>query len=138
MRLTTGAAAASIVAVIGLIWTVSQLYGALDVAFARIYSDNPERDIVRRTARGFAVVGILAAIILGFIVAATLATTLDSVGGIDIPLASSMARIASSIPFLCLVAIGAVYVVYRALPPRRRGAARRSSRRSPSGSPSSS
>ena len=50
--LSHGAASTSILGVLGLVWTVSQLYGALDVAFARIYSTDPERDIVNRTARG--------------------------------------------------------------------------------------
>ena len=57
--ISSGAVAASVLGLIGVVWTVSQLYGALDVAFARIFSDAPERDIVRRTARGFLVVGII-------------------------------------------------------------------------------
>jgi membrane protein len=116
--ITDGAVAASIIGVIGLIWTVSQLYGALDVAFARIYSDTPERDIVRRTARGFLVVGLLAAVILGFVVAATLAAAVDAATPGDIPFASSLAALAGSLPFLILVAIGAVLIVYRVLPPK--------------------
>ena len=72
--ISSGAVAVSILGLIGLVWTVSQLYGALDVAFARIFSDTPERDIVRRTARGFLVVGILGAVIVGFVIAAALAT----------------------------------------------------------------
>ncbi len=44
-----------------MIWTVSQLYGALDVAFARIFAEAPERDIVRRTARGLLVVVLIGA-----------------------------------------------------------------------------
>ena len=52
--IAAGAALTSLLGIIGLIWTVSQLYGALDLAFARIFSNVPERDIVRRTARGFA------------------------------------------------------------------------------------
>jgi YihY family inner membrane protein len=116
--MTRGAAAASIIGVIGLIWTVSQLYGALDVAFARIYSDTPERDIVRRTARGFAVVGILAVIIIGAIVITALGAMIDSMTMIDIPIATSTGRILGSIPFLCLAAVGATFVVYRALPPK--------------------
>jgi YihY family inner membrane protein len=116
--MTQGAVAASIIGVIGLIWTVSQLYGALDIAFARIFADSPERDIVRRTARGFAVVGILAVIILGFIVLATIATALDNATDADIPFATSLATIAGSVPFLCLFAVVATLIVYRALPPK--------------------
>ena len=77
-RCRTGAAAASILGVVGLVWTVSQLYGALDVAFARIFADVPERDIVRRTARGLLVVGLLVVIIVALVVAGALATAFDS------------------------------------------------------------
>lgn len=117
--ITEEAVAASIIGVIGLVWTVSQLYGALDVAFARIFADTPERDIVRRTARGFLVVGILAAVIVGFVVAATLATALDAATpGEHIPFASSLAALAGSTPFLILLSVGAVLIVYRTLPPK--------------------
>ena len=42
-----------VIGFIGVIWTVSQFYVTLDVAFARIFAGTPERDVVRRTARGF-------------------------------------------------------------------------------------
>jgi membrane protein len=116
--ITEGAVAASIIGVIGLVWTVSQLYGALDVAFARIFADTPERDIVRRTARGFLVVGILAASILGFVVAATLATTLDAATAGDVPYAAALTGLVTSVPFMMLFSIGAVLIVYRTLPPK--------------------
>ena len=60
--LSNGAAAASILGFIGLVWTVSQFYVTLDVAFSRIFSAEPERDILRRTARGFLWVGLLFAL----------------------------------------------------------------------------
>ncbi len=115
--ITGGAAAASIIGVIGLAWTVSQLYGALDVAFARIFSDTPERDIIRRTARGFLVVGILVAIIVGFVVTATLAAALDAATAVDITLATTITAVASSLPVMIVVAVVAVLIVYRTLPP---------------------
>ena len=40
--ITAGAALTSILGVVGLVWTVSQLYGALDLAFARIFSGRSE------------------------------------------------------------------------------------------------
>ena len=72
--IAAGAALTSIIGVVGMIWTVSQLYGALDVAFARIFSNHPERDIIRRTARGFLVVAILIVVIVGFIVLTAVAS----------------------------------------------------------------
>lgn len=116
--ISSGAVAVSVLALIGLVWTVSQLYGALDVAFARIFSDTPERDIVRRTARGLLVVGMLGAVIVGFVIAAALATAVDSVTHIEIPFARSMAALASSLPFLTALSIGGVLIVYRTLPPK--------------------
>ena len=116
--MTQGAAAASIIGVIGLVWTVSQLYGALDVAFARIFADVPERDIVNRTARGFVVVGLLAIAILVFVVAATLSSAVDARTELDMPIMSALARLIGSTPFLVLIAIVAVLIVYRWLPPK--------------------
>jgi membrane protein len=116
--ITQGAAAASLLGVIGLVWTVSQLYGALDVAFARIYTGIPERDIVRRTARGFLVVGLLAVAIIALVLIAGLAAALDSTALGRIPFATSLASIATSWPAMIVVAIIGVLVVYRTLPPR--------------------
>ena len=116
--ISSGAVAASILGLIGLVWTVSQLYGALDVAFARIFSDTPERDIVRRTARGLLVVGILGAVIVGFVIAAALATAVDSATHLEIPFARSIGALASWLPFLTAVSIGGVLIVYRTLPPK--------------------
>jgi membrane protein len=116
--ISTGAVAASVLGLIGLVWTVSQLYAALDVAFARIFSDMPERDIVRRTARGLLVVGIMGAVIVAFVIAAALATAFDSATHIDIPFARSIAGLVGSLPFLTALSIGGVLIVYRTLPPR--------------------
>ena len=116
-----GAAAASILGVIGLVWTVSQLYGALDVAFARIFTDVPERDIVRRTARGLLVVGLMAVIIVALVVAGALATAFDSATELQIPLASTIAALARSIPAMIALAVVSVAIVYRMLPPRAPG-----------------
>ena len=44
VSMAQGAAVTSIIGVVGLIWTVSQFYVTLDVAFSRIFTDRPERD----------------------------------------------------------------------------------------------
>jgi len=118
--ITQGAALTSFLAIIGLVWTVSQLYGALDVAFARIFSAHPERDIVIRTVRGFLVVAILVVLIIGFVVLATLAAALDALQA-DIPIVSSLSRLAGSIPVFVALSIGSVLIVYRTLPPKAPG-----------------
>jgi len=116
--ITKGAAAASILGVIGLAWTVSNLYGALDVAFARIYTGIPERDMVRRTARGFLVVGLLAIAIIALVLIAGLAAALDSTALGRIPFVQTITSLATSWPAMIVVAIVGVLIVYRTLPPR--------------------
>jgi membrane protein len=112
-----GAALTSIIGTLGVIWTVSQLYGALDVAFARIFSEHPERDIVRRTARGFFVVVLIGAAIVAFVVMVSLAGLIDAVAPSEVPIASIIVSFMRSIPFLAVVATVAVLATYRTLPP---------------------
>jgi membrane protein len=116
--MSQGAAATSILGILGLVWTVSQLYGALDVAFARIYSIDPERDIVRRTARGLLVVAILVVGIVGLIVVATIGAAIDALYPADVPVAGALAGILGSVPFLIALAVVVVLIVYRTLPPK--------------------
>ena len=115
--ISEGAALTSFLAVIGLVWTVSQLYGALDVAFARIFSVDPERDIVVRTLRGLLVVGILVVLIVGFVVVTTLAAALDALEA-DVPIVHTLSGLAGSIPVMVALSIGSVLIVYRTLPPK--------------------
>ncbi len=116
--LTNGAGLTSLVATVGVIWTVSQFYGAVDVAFARIFSDAPERDIVRRTARGFIVVVLIGALIVAFLVVAGVASALDALAAEQVPFAALLARLLGSIWFLIALAVIAVLLVYRLLPPK--------------------
>ncbi len=101
-----GAALTSIIGFFGVIWTVSQFYGAIDVAFARIFAASPERDIVRRTARGFLVVVLIGIAIVGFVVLVSAATYLDALIPTQIPVATSIVNVLRSVPFLILLAIG--------------------------------
>ena len=113
-----GAALTSILGIVGLIWTVSQLYGALDVAFARIFTDDPERDIVRRTARGLLVVAILTFTIVAFVVLAAVAHLVNAMSSTEATLARALVALLGSVPFLTAVSIVAVIVIYRTLPPK--------------------
>ena len=74
----SGAAITSLIGVVGLIWTVSQFYVTLDVAFSRIFSDEPERDIIRRTARGFVWVALLIAVVIVLIILVWLSSAADA------------------------------------------------------------
>ena len=84
-----GAALTSLIGVVGVIWTVSQLYGALDVAFARIFAEAPERDMVRRTARGLLVVVLIGGAIVAFVVLVSLAGLIDAFLPGEMPIAQS-------------------------------------------------
>jgi membrane protein len=113
--LSRGAALTSVLGVVVLIWTVSRFFVTLDVAFARIFTGRPERDVVHQTARGFVwVVGLIATVI-ALIVAGGLATVADSL--LKAPEAVRAVRaILSSWPFLLLLGIGATLLVYRTVP----------------------
>ena len=116
--LTTGAPIASIVGLVGLVWTVSQLYVALDVAVSRIFSDVPERDGLRRAARGFLWVGLFCGAVIVVIVAGSLAGLADAFLPAGFPLGAALISIVTSVPALVVVAIGAVISIYRVLPAR--------------------
>jgi membrane protein len=116
--ITDGAALTSLVGVIGLLWTVSQLFGAMDTAFARIFAGVPPRDLFRRTLLGFGSVAALGALIVVVVAAlgglAALGALSDGKGS----LAIGMADLLASPPFLALGACLAVAIGYRTLPPR--------------------
>jgi membrane protein len=114
---TDAAALASLIGVVGLVWTVSQLFGAVDTAFARIFSDVPERSPVLRTVRGFVVVGLLAAIVVGLLAALGLVAAFDLMTGRQGTLARAAVDLLGSPPFLAIVASLVVVVGYRKLPP---------------------
>lgn len=116
--LTTGAPVTSIVGVIGLIWTVSQLYVTLDVALARLFADDPERHVLRRTARGFAWLGLLLAGVVGVILVGSLATVADVLLPEGFPPGAVLVAVLTSVPALIALAIGLVALVYRVIPPR--------------------
>lgn len=117
--ITTGAPVSGLVGLVGLIWTVSQLYVALDVAFARIFADTPERDVVRRTARGFLWVVVLLGAVAGAIVVGSVAAVADAVLPEGFIVGRVVRAVFGTLPGLMLVAIAAVIVLYRFVPPRQ-------------------
>lgn len=115
--LAKGAALTSVIGIVGVIWTVSQLYGALDVAFARIFAEAPERDVLRRTARGLLVVVIIGITIVAFVALVSFAGFIDALAPTDLPLATVTISIVRSVPFLAGLAAVILLVTYRTLPP---------------------
>ena len=61
----SGAGAASIIGLIGLVWGTSGFYGAVDVAFARIFRSAPERSMFERIISGLLTVVFLLAVFIG-------------------------------------------------------------------------
>ena len=123
--MTEGAALTSIIGLVGVIWTVSQFYGALDVAFARIFAEVEERDLVQRTARGLLVVVLIGGAIVIFVILVSGATLLEALVPTDVPVIRGLVSAMRSILFLAVVAILVVLAAYRTLPaqaPRWRSA----------------
>ena len=134
--MSQGAALTSLIGVVGVIWTVSQLYGALDVAFARIFAEAPERDMVKRTARGLLVVVLIGAAIVG-VRRAGLAGRPDRRlrAGPSSRWRACSISVVRSVPFLAAIAAIVVLFTYHELPPTRAALAFRArARRSWSGS----
>ncbi len=119
--LSSGSAAASILGFIGLVWTVSQFYVTLDVAFSRIFSAEPERDIFRRTARGFLWVGLLLALVIVVIIISWLVLSIDALVPNRAPLDGQLSDILTSLPALAIGACVLVAALYRVVPPRSPG-----------------
>jgi YihY family inner membrane protein len=115
--LVDGAAVTSIIGVVGLIWTVSQFYVAIDVAFSRIFADDPERDPLRRTARGLLAVGGLLGAVVVVIVFGSLLAAWDALAPAALPLPVDLGGALTSWPVLLVIASGVVLLAYRILPP---------------------
>jgi YihY family inner membrane protein len=115
--LSRGAILASIAGIVGLLWTVSQLYVTLDVAFARIFTDRPERDTLRRTARSFVWVAALVGMVVVVIVAGSLAAAAETLLPASESRAAAVNRILSSLPVVTAAGVLTLAVLYRVLPP---------------------
>ncbi len=119
--LSEGAALTSIVGVIGVVWTVSQFYSTLEVAFSRIFTDRPERDLVRRTARGFLLVVGLIGLIIALVVAGSLAAAAETLLPASSTALTVVGRVVRSLPFVVTAGVIVVAILYRVLPPRAPG-----------------
>ena len=118
LAVASGAGISSILGFVGLVWAVSQFYGTLDTAFARIFSGMPERGFAGRTLRGFLWVLALVGVVLGALVLAALSSSVNALLPGRVPLARTVADIATS-PFAMLaLGILVVAMAYRVLPVR--------------------
>jgi YihY family inner membrane protein len=119
VSMSQGAAVTSLVGLVGLIWTVSQFYVTLDVAFSRIFTDRPERDVLRRMGRGFVWVAGLIGVVVALIVAGALATAAEALLPTTSTWLTAFGRIVSSPPMVALITVLVVLGVYQLVPPRR-------------------
>ncbi|MFL5685649.1 MAG: YihY/virulence factor BrkB family protein [Chloroflexota bacterium] len=119
VSMAQGAAVTSLIGVVGLIWTVSQFYVTLDVAFSRIFTDRPERDVLRRTARGFVWVAGLIGVVVALIVAGALAGAAEALLPTTSTWLTAFGQIVSSPPMVALITVLVVLGVYQLVPPRR-------------------
>lgn len=116
--LSDGAALTSVVGIVGLVWTVSQFYVTLDVAFSRIFTTHPERDLFRRTARGFVWVAGLVGMVLALIVGGSLAAAAEVLLPTSRSALTAIGRVVSSVPVVTLISVIVVLLIYRVVPPR--------------------
>jgi membrane protein len=115
--MSAGARLTSVLGVVGLVWTVSQFYVTLDIAFSRIFTDIPERDLVRRTARGFVWVAGLVGVVVALIVGGSLAAAAEALLPTSTTALIAFGRIVSSPPVVVAIGVGVVCVIYRIVPP---------------------
>jgi membrane protein len=118
VSMAQGAALTSIIGVLGLIWTVSQFYVTLDVAFSRIFTDRPERDVLRRTARGFVWVVGLVGVVVALIVGGSLAAAAEALLPTTTTALIVVGRVVTSPPIVILVTVAVVLIIYVIVPPR--------------------
>ena len=112
-----GAALTSGLGIVGLLWTVSRLIASLDIAVARIFADEPERNALRRTVRGFVAIAFGAAAVAAAVTSVALFAAIDLVIGTpESPARGAMVVFGSPV-FLALAACLLVISGYRALPP---------------------
>ena len=118
LALSDGAAITSAVGLVGLVWTVSQFYATLDVAFARIFTDRAERNVFRRTARGFVSVAGLVGIIAALIVGGSLAAAAEAFLPSSSPSLAMLGGVLRSVPVVAAIGVVVIAIVYRVVPPR--------------------
>jgi len=114
--MSEGARLTSVLGIVGLLWTVSQFYVTLDIAFARIFTGIPERDLVRRTARGFVWVAGLVGVVVALIVGGSLAAAAEALLPTTASTLTAFGRFVSSPPVVILIGVVVVLATYRVVP----------------------
>ena len=116
--LISGGIALVIAILAGYLVARAMFYGTLDIAFARVFTDRPERDILRRTARGFVSVAGLVGVIVALIVGGSLAAAAEAFLPNSSPALAALGRVLASVPAVTAIGVVVIAVVYRIVPPR--------------------
>jgi membrane protein len=116
--MSEGAGITSALGIIGLLWTVSQFYVTLDIAFSRIFTGSPERGLVGRTARGFVWVAGLIGLVVALIVGGSLAAAAEALLPTTATALTAFGDFVSSPPVVVLLGVIVILVTYRVVPPR--------------------
>jgi YihY family inner membrane protein len=116
--MSEGARATSILGILALLWTVSQFYVTLDIAFSRVFTGIPERDLVRRTARGFVWVAGLVGVVVTLIVGGSLAAAAEALLPTSTTALAAFSSFVSSAPVVLCLGVVVVLATYRVVPPR--------------------
>jgi uncharacterized BrkB/YihY/UPF0761 family membrane protein len=114
--MSEGAGLTSVVGIVGLLWTVSQFYVTLDIAFSRIFTGTPERDLVRRTARGFVWVAGLVGVVVALIVGGSLAAAAEALLPTTATALIAFGDVVSSAPVVVGLGVVVVLAAYRVVP----------------------
>jgi membrane protein len=115
--MSEGAGLTSVVGIVGLLWTVSQFYVTLDIAFSRIFTGAPERDLVRRTARGFVWVAGLVGVVVALIIGGSLAAAAEALLPTTATALIAFGDVVSSAPVVVGLGVVVVLAAYRVVPP---------------------
>ena len=75
-QITSGAASAGTIGLIGLAWGASRFYGSLDDAFGKIFTNAPKRGFIAQTIRGVLSVVLLISVFLAALVFTGIASVL--------------------------------------------------------------
>jgi uncharacterized BrkB/YihY/UPF0761 family membrane protein len=115
--LVAGSVAVSLIGLVGTVWTVSQFYVALDIAIARVFGLEATKQGLRRTVRGFIWVALLIALVVGYLVILSLWKVFGSLTPGQRSVVDAGVAALDSPLTLIAIAVVAVGLIYRTVPP---------------------
>jgi len=117
-RVAEAAVQFSLAGLVGLAWSAGRFYDNLDIAFARIFEDEPARSFVVRVGRGIVVVIGLTAVVVVSIVLASVGASIEGSFSTAGTVAGWLVTGVATAVGLCVYVAG-VGTVYRFVPPRQ-------------------